>query len=124
MRVAAAEENGVVVFAPKAVVMGGEESSELHEKVRESVKVRKYRMVVDLSGVEWMNSRGLGFLIAALSTASAAGGRLRLAEVSPKVRQLLGIVGLIASFEIYPTVEEAVGSFGNPSSDGRKRNPE
>ncbi|HLG94229.1 MAG TPA: STAS domain-containing protein [candidate division Zixibacteria bacterium] len=120
MRVAVKEESGVIVFAPQAVVMGEGESVELHEKVRESVKAQKHRMVVDLSGVEWMNSRGLGFLIAALSTATSAGGHLRLAQVSPKVRQLLGIVGLVASFEMYATVEEAVGSFHRPSS-GEKR---
>jgi anti-sigma B factor antagonist len=120
MRVAVTEEAGVIVFAPRASVMGEEESVELHEKVRENVKAQKYRMVVDLSGVEWMNSRGLGFLIAALSTATAGGGNLRLARVSPKVRQLLGIVGLVASFDMYATVEEAVGSFERPSS-GEKR---
>jgi len=124
MRVAVAEQNGVVVFTPKAVVMGEDESTELHERVRENVKAGKGRMVVDLSGVEWMNSRGLGFLIAALSTATSAGGSLRLAKVSPKVRQLLGMVGLIASFEIYPTVEEAVGGFTHPSPGGWKRNLE
>ena len=122
MRVAAFEQNGVVVLAPKAAVMGEEESLELHEKVRESVKAQKNRIVVDLSGVEWMNSRGLGFLIAALSTAKAAGGHLRLAQVSPKVRQLLGIVGLVASFEMYPTVEEAAGSFNRPSAKEKRKN--
>ena len=116
MRVSVTEQSGVLVFAPRASVMGEEESVELHEKVRENVKAQKYRMVVDLSGVEWMNSRGLGFLIAALSTATAAGGHLCLAHVSPKVRQLLGIVGLVASFEMYSTVAEAVGSYTRPSS--------
>ncbi len=122
MRVAVREESGVVVFAPRVAVMGEEDSAELHEMVRENVKAQKYRMVADLSGVEWMNSRGLGFLIAALSTAKAAGGNLRLAQVRPKVRQLLGIVGLVASFEMYPTVEEAVGSFNRPSSGEKREN--
>ncbi|MCI0404917.1 MAG: STAS domain-containing protein [candidate division Zixibacteria bacterium] len=121
MRVAVAEQSGVVVFAPRASVMGEEESVELHEKVRENVKAQKHQMVVDLSGVEWMNSRGLGFLIAALSTATSAGGHLRLAQISPKVRQLLGIVGLVASFEMYPTVEEAVGSFSRPPSTEKRK---
>lgn len=122
MRVAVSEESGVVVFAPRAAVMGEEDSTELHEKVRENVKAQKYRMVVDLSGVEWMNSRGLGFLIAALSTAMAAGGNLRLARVSPKVRQLLGIVGLVASFDMYESMEEAIGSFNRPSSGEKREN--
>ena len=121
MRVAFFEQNGVVVLTPKAAVMGEEESIELHEKVRESIKAQKRRLVVDLSGVAWMNSRGLGFLIAALSTATAAGGGLRLAQVSPKVRQLLGIVGLVASFEMFETVEAAIESFHNPPPEGKKR---
>lgn len=121
MRVVVTEQAGVIVFAPRTAVMGEEESVELHEKVRESVKMRKNRMVVDLSGVEWMNSRGLGFLIAALSTATAGGGQLRLAQVSPKIRQLLGIVGLVASFEMFETVEAAVESFHNPPPEGKKR---
>ncbi len=121
MRVASFERNGVVVFVPKAAVMREEESTELHERVRENAKAQKFQMVVDLSGVEWMNSRGLGFLIAALSTATAAGGNLRLAQVSPKVRQLLGIIGLAASFEIFETVEAAISSFNNSPPGGLKR---
>lgn len=119
MRMASTEQEGIVVFAPRTAVMGEEESVELHEKVRENVKAQKTQMVVDLTGVEWMNSRGLGFLIASFTTAAAAGGRLKLAGVSPKVRQLLSIVGLVASFEIFGTVAEAVGSFKSGPSKGK-----
>ncbi len=106
-------------MTPQGRIMGEDESTELHERVRENVKSQKYQMVVDLTSVEWMNSRGLGFLIAALTTASSAGGSLRLAKVSPKVEHLLGIVGLGTTFEIYKTVEEAVGSFVSPTSHKR-----
>jgi len=119
MKVAVNEQNGVVVLTPQGRIMGEDESTELHERVRENVKSQKYQMVVDLTSVEWMNSRGLGFLIAALTTASSAGGSLRLAKVSPKVEHLLGIVGLGTTFEIYKTVEEAVGSFVSPTSHKR-----
>jgi anti-anti-sigma factor len=107
MNVTVGESNGVAVLAPQGRIMGEPESTELHERVRENVKSGRLQMVVDLSGVEWMNSRGLGFLIAALTTATAGGGSLRLARVSPKVRQLLGIVGLASTFEIFDTVDEA-----------------
>ncbi len=102
----------MAVLAPMGRIMGEEESTELHERVREQVKTGRLQMVVDLSGVEWMNSRGLGFLIAALTTATAAGGTLRLAKVSPKVRQLLGIVGLTSTFEIFDPVEDAAARTG------------
>lgn len=121
MKVDVGEQAGVMLLAPQGRIMGEEESTDLHERVRENVKAQKLRMVVDLSGVEWMNSRGLGFLIAALSTASAAGGSLRLAKVSPKVHQLLNIVGLVTTFETYPTVEAAVASYAADSTAAKKR---
>jgi anti-sigma B factor antagonist len=59
---------------------------------------------------EWMNSVGLGMLIAALTTVKNGGGRLVLAKID-KIEQILIITRLISVFEHYDSREAAISSF-------------
>ncbi|XIG72970.1 anti-anti-sigma factor (plasmid) [Streptomyces sp. SGAir0957] len=64
--------------------------------------------VVDLGGVAFLDSSGLSILLAAYGRATAAGGWLRLARVSPPVLRVLTIVGLDSVVPIYPTMQAAL----------------
>jgi len=66
---------------------------------------------IDLSKVKWMNSSGLGALMAGLTTLRNAGGDLKLANVTKKIESLLLITKLITVFETYESVDRAVASF-------------
>ncbi len=68
-------------------------------------------MLLDLSGVQTMNSSGLSMLIAALTTMRNAGGDLKLAAASKKIESLLVITKLSTVFELHPTVKKAIASF-------------
>ena len=73
----------------------------------------KYKIYqpIDLSKVKWMNSSGLGALMASLTTLRNAGGDLKLANVTKKIESLLLITKLITVFETYESVDRAVASF-------------
>ena len=105
------EENQVVIVEVKGKIMGGPESTALHDMLHELIDQGKQHVVVDLSQVDWMNSTGLGLLISGLTTLRKAGGELRLANVADKIQSLLTITKLITVFKSYDTVEEAVRSF-------------
>ncbi len=111
MKINHREENGVVVIEPKGKIMGGPESTELHDLLHDMIDGGKLKVVIDLGKVDWMNSTGLGLLISGLTTLRKAGGELRLAKVTDKIESLLAITKLITVFKAYDSVEEAVNSF-------------
>jgi anti-sigma B factor antagonist len=65
------------------------------------------RVTVDLEGVEFLDSTGLGVLISGLKRCREAGGELKLAAPREPVRKVLSITGLDRVFPIHDTVEEA-----------------
>jgi anti-sigma B factor antagonist len=64
-------------------------------------------VVVDLTGVSFIDSTGLGVLVSALKRLRAEGGDLRLAVDRPQIAKVLEITGLDTVFLVAPTVEEA-----------------
>jgi anti-sigma B factor antagonist len=66
-------------------------------------------VVIDLSGLTYMDSAGLGVLIAAYKQAQKAGTILSLAAPPPEVSHVLAITGLDRFLPIARTVEDALG---------------
>jgi anti-sigma B factor antagonist len=82
----------------------------LRERISEILADGSRHLVVDLNGVEFIDSTGLGALVGGLKEARAAGGRLDLVCSVDRVIKLLRITGLDDVFTIKPSVAEAVGS--------------
>lgn len=68
-------------------------------------------MVIDLGGIEFVDSSGLGALLSVLREVNSQGGKLAVCRVSRPVRTLFELVRMHRIFEIFPTSEEAVASF-------------
>lgn len=66
------------------------------------------RLVVDLVGVTFLDSTGLGVLVKALKHARQAGGWLHLVVSSGRIRKIFEITGLDASIPIFDTAQEAL----------------
>lgn len=67
-------------------------------------------LIVDLAGVSFLDSSGLGVLVAAHKRARASGGILRLASCRPAVATIFQITALDRAFSIHPTVEDALAA--------------
>ena len=111
MRLSDREQDGVVIIEPKGKIMGGPDATALHDKIHELIENKKLRVIIDLGKVDWMNSTGLGILIAGLTTMRDNQGELKLAAVTDKIQSLLTITKLITVFDAHDTVEEAIASF-------------
>jgi anti-sigma B factor antagonist len=103
--------DNIVILQPKGKIMGGPDTSLLHDKLHEYIEQNKKHVVIDLSEVDWMNSTGLGILIAGYTTLRNHQGELKLANVTEKIRSLLIITKLVTVFDAYDSVDEAVKSF-------------
>lgn len=107
------ERSGCAVIEFEGKVIGGPDAVSLNEKLHELINVNKVNVVFDLGKVKFMNSSGLGMLISSLSTLRKAGGDLRIANHSEKIKELLDITQLAAVFKQFNSVDEAEISFSS-----------
>jgi anti-sigma B factor antagonist len=64
-------------------------------------------IIVDLAGLAFIDSCGLGVLVRVLKWTRESGGDMALAAPQQQVRRILGVTGLIDVFPIYPSVQQA-----------------
>lgn len=79
----------------------------LRALVAETVEASRSRVVLDLSETVFVDSSGLGAMIAGLKTARLAGGDLRIASAGDQVLTVLGLTNLDRVLRPYPSVSEA-----------------
>jgi anti-sigma B factor antagonist len=82
----------------------------LREKLIELVSEGSYDVVVNLEGVDFLDSTGLGVLVGALKRVKAHDGSLSLVCTQDKILKIFKITGLTKVFPIHGSVEEATGS--------------
>jgi len=87
----------------------GDEALHLRERAKELLKTKKV-LVLNLTGVSYIDSGGLGVLVGLLTTARAGGGDLKLASPNERSREVLAITHLTEVFEIHPSAEKAAES--------------
>lgn len=103
-------DNGVTVLAPtgRLDVAG---APALKVAIDELGKNGPTRVVIDMEGVSFVDSTGLGSVIAALKQVRTNQGELRLAAPNQQVRVVLELTTLDRVFPYYATVEEALTGF-------------
>jgi anti-sigma B factor antagonist len=104
-------ENNVAVLTFKGDLLGEPDTSNIRNKIHSLVTDNVKKIVIDLGGVNYMNSSGIGTLISCLTTVRNGSGELRLANVGGKVQNLFVITQLVKVFDTYETVERALANF-------------
>ncbi len=100
-------DNGATVIAPtgRLDVAG---APALKDAIAEIVSNGPPRVVIDMEGVTFVDSTGLGSVISALKQIRGSQGQLRLAAPNQQVRVVLELTTLDRVFPYYATVEEAL----------------
>jgi len=88
----------------------GEESSLLRDQIKKAITEHK-RIVLNLGEVSYIDSGGLGTLVALHTTARNAGGTIKLANLTKRVGDLLQVTKLLTVFDVYNSEAEARDSF-------------
>src|SRR5437879_4519669 len=101
----------VAIFDIKGSLVGGDETDFLKNSVADFIEQGNKCLVINLQKVNYMNSSGIGAVIAAHTSYMRNGGEIRLAGVSNSVQNLLVVTRLIDVFDVYETVDAAIESF-------------
>src|SRR5215204_5054702 len=83
-------------------------SPTLRERLISLVGKGSARLVLDLEGVDFLDSTGLGTIISALKRARTHGGDMRLVCTQPRIKRLFEITGLDKAVPLMPTLDAAV----------------
>ena len=105
------EVDGVTVVALDGRIVLGEESNALREKVKGLLAEGKKKIVLNVNNITFIDSAGLGTLMASHHTAKKEGASLRLCQLDNKFQQVLQITKLLTVLYISNTEAEAVASF-------------
>jgi anti-sigma B factor antagonist len=92
-------------------------AGELENALYGLIKKDRYRIVVDLSGVNYISSAGWGIFIGEIKDIRSNEGDLKLAGMTGDVREVYLLLEFHSILESYDTVDEAVASFGERVSD-------
>jgi len=102
--------DGIVVVDCAGRLVFGEETAALRDRVR-ALTTKDSRIILNLGEVTYIDSGGLGTLVALYTTARNSGASIKLARLTPRVGDLLQVTKLLTVFEVYDSEEEAVESF-------------
>ena len=89
----------------------GEGSSALRDALREMVNNNHKKILLNLGEVNYIDSGGLGTLVALHTTAHNAGGTIKLANLTKRVGDLLQVTKLLTVFEVHNSEYEALEAF-------------
>ena len=103
--------DGILAFECNGRIVFGEESSLLREEVKKAVADGAKRIVLNLGEVNYIDSGGLGTLVALHTTAHNAGATIKLANLTKRVGDLLQVTKLLTVFDVRNSEYEALESF-------------
>ena len=89
----------------------GDSSVALRNSVRNLADQGKKKLLLNLAGVKYMDSSGIGELIANYTTVKRQGGQLKLLNLTDRIQNLLVITKLLTVFDAYDNEAEALKSF-------------
>jgi anti-sigma B factor antagonist len=89
----------------------GEGSVSLRSAIRRLIEEGKKKILLNLSGVGYVDSSGIGELVSSYTTINREGGQLKLLKLTQKIKDLLTITKLLTVFDTYDDESEALNSF-------------
>ena len=102
----------VVILDLKGKVTLGEGDELLKDKVNSLLHQGHTKIVLNLAGVPYIDSAGLGEIVRTYTTVSRQSGSLKLLNLTKRITDLLSITKLLTVFETFESEGDAIRSFG------------
>ena len=105
------EKEGILILDLKGRLVVGEPSVRLRETLTEEMAQSARRVILNLDGVEYIDSTGLGSMVICFTGMQKAGGALKLMKLNRRNVELLVLTKLSTVFEVFGEEQDAVNSF-------------
>ena len=111
MKIKQTPVDNAIVLELSGKIRGGPDFDKFKAEIAGLVETGHKNVILDLNGVPWINSTGLGILITGYHTLKAAEGSMKICNVKERVLSIFYISQLEKIFEVFPSREEAVASY-------------
>lgn len=111
MKIKIREKNGISILDLEGKIILGSGDIILQEAIDGLLAEEKKNILLNFSGVTYIDSSGIGQLVQSLRMAKAVGGQLKIVNVSNKIYNTFTIMKLLPIFEVYSDEKEALSSF-------------
>ncbi len=111
MEIEERSNGGVMILDLKGKLTIGEGDELLKDKVNSLIQQGYQKLLLNLEGVPYVDSAGLGEIVRTYTTVSRQGGKLKLLNLTKRIEDLLAITKLLTVFETFESEQEAVKSF-------------
>jgi anti-sigma B factor antagonist len=101
----------VTVLDMSGKITIGEGSVALRTAIRRLLEEGKKRILLNLGGVSYIDSSGIGELVSSYTAINKEGGHLKLLNLTQKIKDLLTITKLLTVFDVYEREADALNSF-------------
>ena len=101
----------VTVLDMSGKITIGEGSVALRTAIRRLLEEGKKRILLNLAGVGYIDSSGIGELVSSFTAINKEGGQLKLLNLTQKLQDLLAITKLLTVFDVYESEADALNSF-------------
>jgi len=100
----------IAILEPKGSLIGGDETDMLKAKAEDLIEQGNKKLLIDLRGVSYINSSGIGALIAVSSMYQRAGGKIKLCNVAKSVQNIFVLTKLTGIFDVEESRNQAIES--------------
>jgi len=105
----------VTILDLKGKMTLGEGDELLKDKINSLIHQGQRKLLLNLEGVPYIDSAGLGEIVRTYTTVSRQGGSLKLVNLTKRITDLLSITKLLTVFETFDSEQEAIASFQKAS---------
>ncbi|HEY7098434.1 MAG TPA: STAS domain-containing protein [Terriglobales bacterium] len=110
LKIATRETDGVTVVSCSGRIVFGDEANLLRDTLKRLLGSTR-QVLLNLSGVSYIDSGGLGTLVGAYSSARNGGADIKLTGLGQKLRDVLQVTKLVTVFEVYENEQQAIAAF-------------
>lgn len=112
LRMTDREVSGVTVLDLEGRIVLGEESNSFRERVKSLLANNRKKIVLNMANITYIDSAGLGTLVATFHSARSQGATLKLTNLGTKFKEVLQVTKLMTVFDVYDNEAAAIQSFG------------
>jgi len=111
LAISSRESGGVTILDLEGKLILGDETHQLGDRIQQLLAQDKTKIVLHLGKVTFIDSAGVGTLVAAFTSARARGGAIKLANPTPKFQEALQVTRMMTIFEVFNSEADALASF-------------
>ncbi len=100
--------DNVAIIKIRGMLSGDEETKEIHNRVKALISEGIHKFVLDLSRVKWMNSHGLGMLMACYKAVQDVNGQIGMAKTTDRVMKIMDVTKVNKLFDHFDSLKQAV----------------